>query len=103
MLKPDLYIENETILDTKWKIPDSNEDKKHGITQSDLYQMFAYACKFKIHDIKLIYPLCERTMSLQNTIKELEFNANEHLVFLNDNSPLKTNIKVQVIFAPLPF
>ncbi|HHW4074554.1 TPA: 5-methylcytosine restriction system specificity protein McrC, partial [Campylobacter coli] len=103
MLKPDLYIENETILDTKWKIPDSNEDKKHGIAQSDLYQMFAYACKFKIHDIKLIYPLCERTMSLQNTIKELEFNANEHLVFLNDNSPLKTNIKVQVIFAPLPF
>ncbi|EAK1595793.1 restriction endonuclease [Campylobacter coli] len=103
MLKPDLYIENETILDTKWKIPDSNEDKKHGIAQSDLYQMFAYACKFKIHDIKLIYPLCERTMSLQNTIKELEFNANEHLAFLNDNSPLKTNIKVQVIFAPLPF
>ncbi|EAL2832590.1 restriction endonuclease [Campylobacter coli] len=103
MLKPDLYIENETILDTKWKIPDSNEDKKHGIPQSDLYQMFAYACKFKIHDIKLIYPLCERTMSLQNTIKELEFNANEHLAFLNDNSPLKTNIKVQVIFAPLPF
>lgn len=103
MLKPDLYIENETILDTKWKIPDSNEDKKHGIAQSDLYQMFAYACKFKIHDIKLIYPLCERTMSLQNTIKELEFNANEHLAFLNDNSPLKTNIKAQVIFAPLPF
>ncbi|EGJ7366731.1 restriction endonuclease [Campylobacter coli] len=103
MLKPDLYIENETILDTKWKIPDSNEDKKHGIAQSDLYQMFAYACKFKIHDIKLIYPLCERTMSLQNTIKELEFNANEHLAFLNDNGPLKTNIKVQVIFAPLPF
>ncbi|EDP4436433.1 restriction endonuclease, partial [Campylobacter jejuni] len=104
MLKPDLYIENETILDTKWKIPDSNEDKKHGIAQSDLYQMFAYACKFKIHDIKLIYPLCERTMNLQNTIKELEFNANEHLAFLNDNnSPLKTNIKVQVFFAPLPF
>ncbi|EII8776376.1 restriction endonuclease [Campylobacter coli] len=104
MLKPDLYIENETILDTKWKIPDSNEDKKHGIAQSDLYQMFAYACKFKIHDIKLIYPLCERTMNLQDTIKELEFNANEHLAFLNDNDgPLKTNIKVQVIFAPLPF
>ncbi len=66
--------------------------------------MFAYACKFKIHDIKLIYPLCERTMSLQNTIKELEFNANEHLAFLNNNnSSLKTDIKVQVIFAPLPF
>lgn len=104
MLKPDLYIENEIILDTKWKIPDDSEDeKKHGIAQSDLYQMFAYACKFKIHDIKLIYPLCGRTMRLRNTIKELEFNANEHLAFLNNDSFLKTNIKVQIFFAPLPF
>ncbi|MCW1359982.1 restriction endonuclease [Campylobacter jejuni] len=104
MLKPDLYIENEMILDTKWKIPDDNEDeKKHGISQSDLYQMFAYACNFKINDIKLIYPLCKRTMELKNKIKELEFNASKHLAFLNNDGFLKTNIKVQVFFVPLPF
>ncbi|EAK9869281.1 restriction endonuclease [Campylobacter lari] len=100
MLKPDLYIENKMILDTKWKIPDDSEDeKKHGISQSDLYQMFAYACKFKINDIKLIYPLCKRTMELKNKIKELKFKANDHLYFENE----KCNIKIQVFFAPLPF
>lgn len=71
MLKPDLYIENKTILDTKWKIPnDSEDEKKQGIAQSDLYQMFAYACKFKIYDIKLVYPLCEKTQDLQRKIAE---------------------------------
>ncbi|MBF7069029.1 McrC family protein [Campylobacter volucris] len=100
MLKPDLYIENEMILDTKWKIPDQNsEDKKYGIAQSDLYQMFAYACKFKINDIKLVYPFCERTNELKNRIKELEFKANDHLYFEIE----KCNIKVQIFFAPLPF
>lgn len=82
MLKPDLYIENKMILDTKWKIPDSDEDKKQGIAQSDLYQMFAYACKFKIYDIKLIYPLCERTMKLREKFENpLVFNVRKHLQF----------------------
>ncbi|EGK7522728.1 restriction endonuclease [Campylobacter lari] len=104
MLKPDLYIENKMILDTKWKIPDDSKDeKKHGISQSDLYQMFAYACKFKIHDIKLVYPLCERTTKLKSMIKELEFNANKHLRFFDNDKILETNIKVQIFFAPLPF
>ncbi|EAK5889012.1 McrC family protein [Campylobacter lari] len=104
MLKPDLYIENEMIVDTKWKIPDQNiEDKKHGIAQNDLYQMFAYACKFKINDIKLIYPLCERTNELKDKIKELEFNASKHLWFENEKYYSKDDIKVQILFAPLPF
>ncbi|EAK2337396.1 McrC family protein [Campylobacter jejuni] len=103
MLKPDLYIENEMILDTKWKIPDQNsEDKKYGIAQSDLYQMFAYACKFKIYDIKLIYPLCEKTQDLQRKIAEkfFVFKASEHLYFKEQG---QKDIKVQVCFAPLPF
>ncbi|EAI4691989.1 restriction endonuclease [Campylobacter jejuni] len=117
MLKPDLYIKNKMILDTKWKIPnDSEDEKKQGIAQSDLYQMFAYACKFKIYDIKLIYPLCERTMKLREKFENpLVFNASKHFWFEFEN-PLvinarkhfqfkffKKNIKVQVCFAPLPF
>ncbi|KJD24070.1 McrC family protein [Campylobacter jejuni] len=103
MLKPDLYIENKTILDTKWKIPnDSEDDKKQGIEQSDLYQMFAYACKFKIYDIKLVYPLCEKTQDLQRKIAEkfFVFKASEHLYFKEQG---QKDIKVQVCFAPLPF
>ncbi|WP_144689265.1 McrC family protein [Campylobacter jejuni] len=103
MLKPDLYIENKTILDTKWKIPnDSEDEKKEGIAQSDLYQMFAYACKFKIYDIKLVYPLCEKTQDLQRKIAEkfFVFKASEHLYFKEQG---QKDIKVQVLFAPLPF
>lgn len=58
MLKPDLYIKNKMILDTKWKIPnDSEDEKKQGIAQSDLYQMFAYACnlKFMILNLCILY------------------------------------------------
>ncbi|EGP2387849.1 restriction endonuclease [Campylobacter jejuni] len=103
MLKPDLYIENKMILDTKWKIPnDSENEKKQGIEQSDLYQMFAYACKFKIYDIKLVYPLCEKTQDLQRKIAEkfFVFKASEHLYFKEQG---QKDIKVQVFFAPLPF
>ncbi|EDP5547547.1 restriction endonuclease, partial [Campylobacter jejuni] len=103
MLKPDLYIENKMILDTKWKIPNNSEDeKKQGIEQSDLYQMFAYACKFKIYDIKLVYPLCEKTQDLQRKIAEkfFVFKASEHLYFKEQG---QKDIKVQVCFAPLPF
>ncbi|HED9940853.1 TPA: McrC family protein [Campylobacter jejuni] len=103
MLKPDLYIKNKMILDTKWKIPnDSEDEKKQGIAQSDLYQMFAYACKFKIYDIKLVYPLCEKTQDLQRKIAEkfFVFKASEHLYFKEQG---QKDIKVQVFFAPLPF
>lgn len=103
MLKPDLYIKNKMILDTKWKIPnDSEDEKKQGIAQSDLYQMFAYACKFKIYDIKLVYPLCEKTQDLQRKIAEkfFVFKASEHLYFKEQG---QKDIKVQVLFAPLPF
>lgn len=103
MLKPDLYIENKMILDTKWKIPnDSEDEKKQDIEQSDLYQMFAYACKFKIYDIKLVYPLCEKTQDLQRKIAEkfFVFKASEHLYFKEQG---QKDIKVQVLFAPLPF
>ncbi len=38
-MKPDIiFVDHEVIADTKWKIIDSN----HRVSQSDLYQMFAY-------------------------------------------------------------
>ncbi|STA73548.1 5-methylcytosine-specific restriction enzyme subunit McrC [Campylobacter lari] len=100
MLKPDLYIENKMILDTKWKIPDDNEDeKKHSISQSDLYQMFAYANKYEIKEIYLIYPLCERTFDLREKLKtkDIKFLAQGFLKACNEH------VKLKVFFAPLPF
>ncbi len=73
LLKPDLAIyDNDktkllVILDTKWKLIDQNtqydngnEDPKSGISQADMYQMFAYGKKyFKPNasgKLVLIYP-----------------------------------------------
>lgn len=60
ILRPDLYLELDSkkiIADTKYKIiyQDAN-DPKNGISQGDLYQMIAYAMRFKINEIKLFYP-----------------------------------------------
>jgi len=43
------------VLDTKWKILDTSEPNL-GIQQSDLYQIFAYAKKYNVQKLVLIYP-----------------------------------------------
>lgn len=59
-LKPDLWLktpEKSLIADTKYKIVYSDEaDPKKGISQTDLYQMLAYAVRFEVEEIILFYP-----------------------------------------------
>jgi 5-methylcytosine-specific restriction enzyme subunit McrC len=45
------------IIDTKWKrLKSSDEDDKNGVSQSDMYQMFAYAHRYDCNDVVLLYP-----------------------------------------------
>ena len=71
-LKPDLWLktdEKSLIADTKYKIVYSDEkDPKKGISQTDLYQMLAYAVRFKVDEIILFYP---------NTIKQSQEEETE--------------------------
>ena len=46
----------ELIIDTKWKLLTENEDENYGISQADMYQMYAYAKKYNTSDIWLLYP-----------------------------------------------
>lgn len=63
-LKPDLMLETgqqKQVLDTKWKLLDQqtgNSNDKYGISQSDLYQLFAYGHKYQNGSghMMLIYP-----------------------------------------------
>ncbi|MCC0682614.1 McrC family protein [Clostridioides sp. ES-S-0005-03] len=58
-LKPDIIMKNseETIiLDTKWKNLYDNYNKNYGISQSDMYQMYAYSKKYNANKIIIIYP-----------------------------------------------
>ena len=45
------------IMDTKWKKLINNERINYGISQSDMYQMYAYSKKYKTSEIWLLYPL----------------------------------------------
>ncbi len=44
------------IVDTKWKRLEPPFDAKHGVAQSDLYQMAAYARRYGAQRITLVYP-----------------------------------------------
>lgn len=58
-LVPDITIETKTgkriILDTKYKLL-NEEDKKLGVSQTDLYQMYAYASHWDADIVVLLYP-----------------------------------------------
>lgn len=61
-LRPDVLIrgpagDNRTILDTKWKrLKAGVEDRRGGVAQADLYQLYAYANRFRSPDNILLYP-----------------------------------------------
>ncbi|WP_298979904.1 McrC family protein [uncultured Campylobacter sp.] len=55
MLKPDIFLRHQKrnyIADTKWKIIKS----KYDISQTDLYQLYAYGKKYECSKLYLIYP-----------------------------------------------
>lgn len=57
-LRPDLVIESgerTVVLDTKWKLLSDNV-RNNGISQSDMYQMYAYSKKYNADGIVLLYP-----------------------------------------------
>ena len=76
LLKPDIvgYEKNSDkdsaplfIADTKWKILDFNE-ANFGISQADLYQIFAYLTKYNCEKGFLIYPKIEDSYEAQDKI-----------------------------------
>ena len=59
-LRPDIVVNDNIVLDTKWKLINGNRlignEGKQGLSQSDLYQMYAYGKKYGSADVYLIYP-----------------------------------------------
>jgi len=93
-LRPDLLLELDSkkiIADTKYKIiyQDAN-DSKNGISQGDLYQMMAYAMRFKINEIKLFYP---------DTIKG--YYKQESEIIINDELADGVDINIKSYQLPI--
>lgn len=76
-LRPDIVIhrpdERCVVMDTKWKVL-SPYQTNYGISQSDMYQMYAYHKKYKPKEVVLIYPY---DPSIGEADKVLEFKAIE--------------------------
>ena len=77
-MKPDICLmsgdKTKFILDTKWKrINEDSDDLKHGISQADMYQLFAYGKKYSCKQVALVYP---KTKQFQ---KELRYKFDEEL------------------------
>ncbi|MDY0151020.1 MAG: hypothetical protein RBS43_01960 [Candidatus Cloacimonas sp.] len=76
-IKPDMILScknTRLIADAKYKIILAKPDDPHkGISQSDLYQMLAYAVRFEIDQVLLIYPgtmLCEPDKDVKIIIED---------------------------------
>ena len=57
-LRPDIVLEFDgrtVVLDTKWKLLSDNA-RNSGISQTDMYQMYAYGKKYEADKIVLLYP-----------------------------------------------
>lgn len=60
-MKPDITLKKggarRFILDAKWKrLRAAADDPKRGVSQSDLYQLFAYGKKYGVGTVGLVYP-----------------------------------------------
>lgn len=58
-LRPDILIQKNNriiIMDTKWKALNNVSSSNFGVSQADMYQMFAYANIFNSSDVFLLYP-----------------------------------------------
>lgn len=66
-MKPDIVISRRDthslfILDTKWKLL-SDEKANYGISQGDMYQMYAYQKKYNARNVTLLYPKTDQVWS----------------------------------------
>lgn len=71
-LRPDIVLRNKAqnrtvVIDTKWKKLSASKHN-YGISQSDMYQMYAYAKKYGSKEIFLMYPFHDFLAVDQETI-----------------------------------
>jgi len=91
-MKPDIVVKSRSdnsvfIIDTKWKLLSDNK-ANHGISQADMYQMYAYQKKYNAENVTLIYPKTDKVNS-----DEFEYSSSDAIVkvrFVDLFSPNKS-------------
>ncbi|MFS0576425.1 McrC family protein [Sporosarcina sp. 179-K 3D1 HS] len=96
-LRPDIVLRNNTkqhtvIIDTKWKLLANSVSSNYGISQADMYQMYAYAKKYGTNDIRLLYPM-NNELNEQQTICFTSDDGVKVTVFLVDCHRIEDSLK----------
>lgn len=71
-IRNDIYINNELIMDTKYKIRKQDDGLKAGVSQSDLYQMVSYAIRRNCKNVMLLYP---KAKNAQNSPSSFQISS----------------------------
>lgn len=79
LMRPDIVVKRKAdgaifILDTKWKIL-ADSKANYGISQSDMYQMYAYQKKYGAENVTLLYPQTE----IMRTDGNIEFKSHDNV------------------------
>ena len=89
-LRPDLVLRRNgqlIILDTKWKNLVNDFRINYGISQEDMYQMYAYAKKYSNEqenpEVWLLYPLNKEMMNQKDIIYKDSFGVTVHVFFVD--------------------
>lgn len=99
-LKPDLVIGEEQgdglrlILDTKWKhLKSDEEDSTNGVSQGDIYQLYAYAHRYKCPENILLFPQVTGVSSKSYSIIQGYCSHKIRVEFVKLNRDLKAEGK----------
>lgn len=77
LMKPDIVVKRKQdgavfILDTKWKLL-SPAKANCGISQADMYQMYAYQKKYQAENVTLLYPATD----MLDAARQIPFQSND--------------------------
>ena len=79
LMKPDIVVTRKSdsakfIMDTKWKVL-SETKSNYGISQADMYQMYAYQKKYMAANVTLLYPKTENVK-----VENIEFSSDDGVI-----------------------
>ena len=84
-------------MDTKWKLLYDSPSSNYGISQGDMYQMYAYQKKYKAENVTLIYPLSDKVNSDTDIIFKSDDNVVVNVRFI-DLIDVKESLKKIIEF-----
>lgn len=96
-LKPDILIDDKLgcpglILDTKWKrLVRDVDDRKNGVAQSDIYQLYAYSQRYRCRDNVLLFPNVDGVTPKKYTLDGVDNDVQIRVEYLDLNYDLQAN------------